>query len=782
MFRVAVVVNENEVAHSVFADAISVLKKPVTMGDLKKEYYQFVPFGKFNIDKLFKNDDECHLMSFDSLIIATNASDDRSLYSVLVSHKDDIERFICAGKGVFVSSQKKLATRIDAATNEISILPSKYDYCLVERPEKSSAEGIISIFNENDLVLSYPSVINEELIEYRCTNNSFMPHKYRSHIIPRDSSQYISILIDKTGEVPSVLENEFEKHRKVLLRSANLSERVIISTMALDWASHEELLENILVYITEGVSRFAFIRKPIANGIDALASYTLRAKISKIPFRVYENPTIDALAKLQHSIYIFDPQFSELEVNEFWKKCNQDNKFVTIYHLVVVENALVLRELTSETSIDSILLEVVHWLSGYFYPQLWGKSMWTYNYTLLMMKDLNVDFTSYLPHIYNELSLHFTKDATIIDSYDRVTNATCMMLEVLFFIYLDNTNIKDCAAEQYPIIDLYNKVLIWLIEKLANDSSTKFDCLYITKTLLKIGYEEKLNDNEQVNFWETILTVIKSFPNLMEYSNVTLCQLAYIIARITSTPKAKSVLPANEARKRLREVVILILERQSDNGEWSNISETGEVATLLLQLKRSFDSLVESLSVEFNERIILAIEYLYAKYDRYNNCWSNDINATVRAMHAIGLFDIVYNFSVSDFFFEVSNKGNKALVNANVSNQINALQTAIAGIQERDQIVKKLNGEVNHQSKEIESIKKKKVFYRNLFWGAFVMLLCLGFMAVLVGLGLSSHEEILLELFNNWRAEFIFAFVGFIVGFLFMGIYGFIKSRLLLNE
>ena len=145
MYKVAVLVNENEMAHSAFANTPKLLSEVQSLQGRDEDKYNFVKFDKFNIASLFKKNEYNYLLSFDSLFISTNATNNSEILDALRSNRLLLDEFISLGKGVFVSSQKKLSCKEGRPIEEVSFFPDRYDYAIVDRPEKSSAEGIISI-------------------------------------------------------------------------------------------------------------------------------------------------------------------------------------------------------------------------------------------------------------------------------------------------------------------------------------------------------------------------------------------------------------------------------------------------------------------------------------------------------------------------------------------------------------------------------------------------------------------------------------------------------------
>lgn len=776
MYKVGVLVNENELAHSAFANTPALLHRIIHNQEHKEKQYRFVVFDKFNIADLFKEGDINNLMTFDSIFISTNATNNAEILEALLGSKDKIASFISAGKGIFISSQKKLSCKENNPIQTVSFLPSKYDYAIVDRPEKSSADGTISVVGSSNIIMTYPNYIEARDINYQCSHNTFMQHKYRSFLIPQNESQFIPLLSDKTSTtIPPALANSLDKSRNVLLCSAKETERVVISTMALDWAEHMQLIENILVYITEGVSNFAFILKKGENSESVINSYILRAEVGKISFRQYEDPDLNEMVTLPHTIYVFSPKYTNSDVENFLGLAKKSNKLLSVYHLVNTENkSFALYHFTSETSIDKIKGESINWITRHFYPNLWGKSVWTYNYSISMMTELEVNCVPFLSYIYEELSSHFCKKEVIDGSYDNVINATCNMLEIIHNISPYMKSMKDNIFDQYPVSELLAKVERWLVDVLSQPRCSEYDKLYVLISLYKCGYVAKLPDSAQRDLHGIAddLIVTHKKKGLESRSNIVLCQLLYLIKELVKF----SHMPPKNGIQNAEEIIRQLAINQNEYGEWRNISETAEVTLNLLHIELDKDENNQSFLplTEMAKCIIAAVGRLYQTYNHNTYSWYDDINTTVKAIHAICIFDYAKNFSANDFFSDISIQYRRLENQAYINQDTQALLGYIQMLYEKEQTIKNLK----------KRSDQKKTF-QVMFFSTFVTALSLGIMMLLIIAGLSNevvtydgHQiSVLLRLFNDWQTEFIFGFIGILCGAGFTGIYSFVKAK-----
>ena len=388
---------------------------------------------------------------------------------------------------------------------------------------------------------------------------------------------------------------------------------------------------------------------------------------------------------------------------------------------------------------------------------------------LSMMKKLGVDYLPVFPFIYEELALHFCKKNVIDGSYDNVINATCKLLEILALVEPDIVRLTGSVFEKYPISKVKSLSADWLIKKLDIATISEFDLIYVLVALYRSGVAKGEGVQEKISQKAKELIAIYRKKGYVNYSNVALCQVLFLIKELVNN---KSI-PVDAAKSDADKIAEVLAIRQDELGEWRNLSETAEVSLLLLEIE--MDSLKKQNIVScLSENINRAISRLYQAYDNKHYCWYTDINTTVKAIHAIGLYDQVKNYSANDFFNEIIVHYQRLHIMANLDNSNNAARSYIGTIYDKDQLVRKL----------MRSSEQKKVF-QWLFFGTFVIALCLGVMMILIFAGLTNEYvtyngnvvSVLSRLFNEWQTEFIFGFIGILFGGAFTGIYSFVKRK-----
>ena len=451
MYRIGIIVNENEVAHSKYADTLKTISDAVNscnQNGKKGNSYFFFAFDKFNIHELFDGGSN-NIKSFDGIVIATNAMDNERIFNAFLHHKKLVEEFINANKGIFISSQKKLSNGSLSKNKfqSISFLPEIYDYYLFDRPEKYSSDGAVSIASENK-ILSFPNKITNEIIDNHCVTNQFIVHRYRSVIIPKHPNAYDTLLSDINNPISQNELSYLHGDRKVLL-SSQYNRRIVISTMALDWANHSELLCNILIFITENKSPAFFVKKVSEQSTKSpvIESYIIRANTSNLPYRVISEKEISEYSNFSGSTFIFSPKWTTREIELIYDEMLlMQKKYFSLYHISKSSSDsicdLKLSKYCNFSSIDKMKDEVIQKILGDYVSNSWHKSVWTYSYIINLIEFFDIEIPIIAKNIYEELLIHFTKKdehkgiVDLVGNYDNVFNATTKMAEILSYFQI----------------------------------------------------------------------------------------------------------------------------------------------------------------------------------------------------------------------------------------------------------------------------------------------------------------------------------------------------------
>lgn len=780
MFHVAVLVNENEVAHSAFADTQAILKRPVALGDQKLKTYRFASYDKYNIQQLFIPEATTYLLNYDALVLATNATNNIEILDTLKANAPVIDEFIQAGKGILICAQKKLSQALsNSEPRRTGFLPERFEYMLYDRPEVSSADGTISIVEPRDRLFNYPNDIDDDLLEDHCVRNDFMEHKYRSHLVPAHASHYLPLLLDSgSPPVPKALRVNVDQRRVVLMRTGNRNERLVVTSMALDWAGHEELIENILVYISEGTAQLAIVRRRDMKTDFAMDAYVIRARVAKIPVREYFDLSPSAVGVLEHSTIVVSPAYTEPEVRQIWNAVISSGGMISdLYHMTTDSSSggLRLTRFSSSSLMDRRSASAAEWLTRSFFPSLWGKSVWTYNYVLPMLQEVGLDVVPYVPYVYRDLAKHIQTRESATASYDNVVNATTQLIELLHSVFcdveFDYSSLEGCS---YPD-ELLNASVKWLYGVLTGRRTNSLrDQLYMLNTLNRVGVEDAPNDALAL----VVQTTLLAYRDIgyAQYEPVELVQLLELML-VTKQPD-DTIADVVDLDSEIALVAAEICSLQGIDGQWRNISETAEMTLILLRLTQVSEDLAHR--TEIAEAILKGIEFLLLSYGDEIGNWHNDINATAKAAHALALFDKYSGMSGGDFFAEIRDKtSSRAAMEANhaaAQHDGELLRTLF----DKDTSVASQRQET---SAALDDLRRTRITLRRFqaftLGSTVIALISAGTLALIFTVLIVSYRDVAKKLLGNWNEYLISAFVGIVLTLLATGVYTFAKQRLL---
>lgn len=832
MYRVAIIVNENEMLHSVYANAELIFKKALSSAyrDKVDDLYSFEVFDKFNIKHLF-GEDQSNLFTFDSMIIATNACNNKEIYDELVQNKNNISNYIddSAGNyhGLFILNQQKLGG-FRENTEYIGFLSDLFSYKLVRRPENSSADGNVTINADYDLIVNFPNAIDNEIIARCCCGdkNQFMPHKYRFIIEPQTPSSYETIYEDKSYTMDE------GRPRQLVLKSRIANERVVISSVILDWAEHLEQLANIIIFVTEGIKQFAFIDKSSVHN-KRFSRYIKKARDYKIALKEYDETNIDAVFDgltneekqlYPHSVFVFSNDWIEEEVQALWNKyANQLNKDLVFYRLI--NNAVSTdRELALVCSFSKsitnshMFLSAEEWLSANYLTAGWRKSIWTYEYVLCLYEHLLYKKVGYIDPIYSELLEHnkiksgtpadldFTKlrDENIFknleyQSYDNVFNSTCACCNVFGKMYtIAQRNAKISIRHEgsenniSELIEARNRCGNWIAYKLNYpDYRNKIswqDRLMAFVALYDSGYFSFVKE-KNLDLYNLLVEEMKESNSELAKIIITVNRVDYRIDSSASVADLSKVLRyiyvVNKmipdtilAEKYVSEIERYLSSIQEYNGEWKNLSETAEMS-IALSLRINYSWNYKCTSI-YESIINRSVNHLQNCFDYSKSCWLDDENTTAKALYAILLYDQIFNFTFDDFLVNLIDSTDRINPVLNATSNLNALDHAQENYnrllykKERvDNELQQLKKGNNNNEKLIKNYKLI-IAFTSLMAGVSIL-----FSVYVVGIIASSHPEVWQEILSNNTRLVMATILGLVVTSILTGIAVYAKSKLI---
>lgn len=638
MYRVAVIQNEVEMQHSGYVDSVPKYRERFDFNCV----VVFNRFSSINIHTLFREGED-YLLDYDCLIVGTNATSDGDVYKVLQNqaNKSLLCDFIEQGKGLLICSQKKLIsdnTFEGYKVRKTNFLPDAYEYNVISRPigENSSDGNVQMIDFDYNLAQSYifrfPHNITDTMILDRCTNNDFQTHFYRDFIIPKKESAYFSLLVDKRNPMRNTL----------MLVSPQKNERIVISTMALDWAGHYELLENIISYLMVGIPEVAFIDKAPVNE-KVFKFLVSEAEMAKVPYKTYATIEDIKASKLFsfHSLFVFSPKYSETEVAEFWKSIKNNISSVRLFHYRHIDDDpsedLIMVNFSQSRQIDSQKQAVATWLISLYHNKFWDNSFWKSYDVLLAFILLDISIEPYIVGLFNDINSHY-KDGT----YDGVLAPTCGLLEILNLI----SNNSAYVAKLPNANKMLDETINWLVAKFNKTSN------YNKKFIIRAFHRANLMDKLKKSF-----TSDKSF--LDELHHIAIADSVAIKDKfeIDLCLDIETCLIYNHysnkdeqvIKKRIKDCLDVVLSAQQQNGRWDN--NLGKTARILIFLMENEQKIASN---KIAQTIELGINALRRGYSKNN--WENNIVTTSNAISALILSDRRAKYESKDFLSQISHE------------------------------------------------------------------------------------------------------------------------------
>lgn len=675
MYRIAVIQNEVEMQHSGYVDSVPKYRKQ----DFDLREHVFNRFSSANIGELFI-EGENYLLDYDCVIIGTNATSDGDVYSILCDEKNRLvlEKFIAMGKGLLICSQKKLREDPDADESEYRarktyFLPEPYEYKVVSRPSKEgSDQGNIVVFNHEPnaiqkFLCSFPQIIDNKTIYEHCTKNDFQKHFYRDYIIPLNDSSYFPVLLDECKPVRNTL----------MVARPRKNEKIVISTMALDWAGHYELIENILYYLIIGIPTVAFVDKKEHPDQD-FQFLMSEAELSNISYFAYQSTAeaINSSLRQYHALYVFSPSYYENEVSEFWEDhVKEQGGYIKLFYYKYINNELVLVNFSHFSYIDAQKHEVETWLKSEYKDGFWGNSFWKTYDALFALYRMKEDISPYLGGAFSKIEKHYRNG-----SYDGVLAPTCGLFELEAIIMQDDKLKKEVPCIQDYLKETQN----WLIEKYNETSS--YNKKFIIRSFYNAGFLDEFIASKPD--FENDLFEVATDDSVKDKLEIDLCLDTEVCLIYLKTYRERK-----EIKIRINECIDSILSTQMQNGRWdNNLGKTARLLVFLIshqsqnELNRKKEEISEAIS-----RGIIALRNSYQ-----GNNWENNVVTTANAITAIVSHDQNAAYKSKDFLNQVNRE-------VKLADSYNSLILALDTID----ILTKKYGKAEIELRKLQSVTKK---------------------------------------------------------------------------
>jgi hypothetical protein len=639
MIRIGVIQNEVEMQHSGYVDSVHKYRDIFDFG----VNVFFNRFSSVNIHKLFREGED-FLLEYDCLIIGTNATSDGDVYKVLQKseNKKILGDFILEGKSLLVCSQKKLIVddmREGYNVRKTNFLPDDYEYNIISRPKnESSADGDVYLapFEYNNIqsyILSMPHNITEKKIKDCCISNDFQTHYYRDYIEPKKESAYFPLLLDKRTPIRNTL----------MVASPKKNEKIIISTMALDWAGHYDLLENIIHYLIIGIPEVAFVTKT-AISEEVVKFLKSEAELNKMPYKYYDS--IESVSSSNffryHSLFVLLPAYSENEVSVFWDTIKTKTKYTKLFHYRHINDDttkdLILVNFSQSRQIDLQKQAVKTWLVSLYKNHLWDNSFWKTYDVIQAFTKLEVSIEPYIVGLFTDINKHY-KDG----SYDGVLAPTCGLLEILMLI----SSTSNYSSKLANVQNMLSKTISWLVKKYQQTSN------YNKKFIIRAFYRVKLMD-KLINSYESKEKFIDDLHSIAKTDTLPINDKLEIelCLDIETCIIDNSFSNTDEQviRKKIKDCLDFVILGQEQSGRWDN--NLGKTARILLFLMEYENKFQPDPSNSISKAIELGVNALRKAYKKNN--WENNIVTTANAISALVLYDERTKNVSNEFFSQIN--------------------------------------------------------------------------------------------------------------------------------
>ena len=309
-FKIAIVQNEKEVFKYDCADWSKILYNTKDFDFYQKDY-----FDEHNINSLFEN-----IYEYDAVFFATNALNADAIYNSCISNSIQIESFIKSGRGLFIGYSSKNKKR--------EFLPERYAYSQIERDFKngeSEHEGEIVFFDKGMQNLFVVASCDQYVENSK--KHSTIAGLYFDYLDIDDSNAFYDTIVE-----------DISKNRPLLcLSKKNTAEKVVISTLPIDWQGQTNLFINIVRFCTEGTPLICLVSKhDLKRHINFSYQYLCRQlNYHKKSFVLLScNNAIDFFNENTGcNVFIFDPSWTE---NEIAVLCRENSEKIFKHNLRIL--------------------------------------------------------------------------------------------------------------------------------------------------------------------------------------------------------------------------------------------------------------------------------------------------------------------------------------------------------------------------------------------------------------------------------------------------------------
>lgn len=575
-YRVAVVQNESELMRYSYADARHLVSKTD---------YEWSWFTSENIDSL-----GTALNGFDALIIATNCCNNPRLLAWLERNQARIYSFLKdRNRGLLVLFQMALADMRGSA-RPYPFLTNAYRvrgaYRFASGEQAADGSLAISTGSERHPVLRFPNRIDVGTVEERSRTNNNAPGVYWGYFQEYAENAYTVLVEDAGAPGP----------RPLLLATRDaVGPRIVVSSLVLDWQRHDDLWENTVRYVVEGLNEVAIIRRRGTSSFNMdLLEHSLRER--RVPFAVYSaNDLLEWKDddRLFPSV-VLDPTWSREEVAALFRDAGTAHN---VYFFDALTPALQATSVVPQKSeYQSIVEAAAAWLVSLWDGEQWEKSFWSSYDIIDLLLTAGLPVEPYRAGLLADIKVRLQPNG----SYDDVFGATCAVLQM--FTWLGYRG------------DEFDRALAWIRQEL--DVQNLYNSATAVEVLGRVA-PEALSESFLRRVIDQISQTAPHWADGLE-------TLRYL----------KTLLAAGE-HEVARAQIHRLLPAASGRQEWLNVFGAAETVGILLQLHESSQGTADDLEMI----LFRGIGYLLDQYDRDSATWRGSIVATAKAAKAVAQFD-----------------------------------------------------------------------------------------------------------------------------------------------
>lgn len=589
MYRIALIQNESEMMRYSWADIRPMVER---LG------YLFDGFTAENIEDLYSR---LTTDRYDAVIVSSNACNDKAVRESLNRHRMVFDDFLKRGKGLLVSFQMRMADfkYYEFLPDQLRVTATNRIYS-GEAPQEGNlvtGEG-----QERHTLLCYPNRVNLAEVKSRCLTNNMVEGLYWTYLVSEHPQNYVTVIEDTTYELPRAL---------LISSREDLTYRIVISSLALDWQKHEELWENAVRYVVEGRPSIAVISKSGSSLFD-FRFLISSLEITKLPYAEYIQETItpDKIALDGHDTYVLDPAWSEPDVERFLQaslSLIEAGRARVFYFRKTGQGLVTLQAVSNVREYQIIAHNAITWLVSQF-PDAedqgyWAGSFWCTLDVLSTLNEFGVPVTQFKDKILKAIEKHDRNG-----SYDEVLGATCAMLEV-YSLFLGKDHARIQRALDWILAHVYNKTLF--------EQATAYD------VLTRFGVT--LSEQKLAAFKNEVVT------------NLPLLRNEFLVYRY-----AKTLLACGLAKEAGQVAMQLENLQSPSDGRWVNIPNTASIVDLLIDIQKAIGSPKRNI----DEMIFKGIQFIRSSYTPTEYSWKSDVSATAKSLKALRAFEQRISFPI----------------------------------------------------------------------------------------------------------------------------------------